>query len=421
MNKTHLVLFIILFLIFKIEAQTSVLSIADSLYQYGNYKDALKELEKVKPPTYNILIKQASIYQKTNNYSKAIDLYTRALQKKESLKIKRELGNSYLAQGNANKTIDIYEEILEKDTTNLLLKFDLAKLYTKEYRKNDAIPLLEALIKADSLNPGYYYELGKIYKNKGALGFMKSGNYFLDTYRRDSTHLKSIYELSKFYEQLKFKDSTTIFIDKGLRINPKSINFNQLKAKEAYGNKDYQTTLIYLKILEELQFKTIFTYKLFGLTYMKLEDYDNAEKYFKKALKKNYSDASLHYNMGILKKLQGDLKAAEMNFMISIMNLKPDVYKQYYEIGLINLEQNKLQKSVANFKKSYENNSNNYYALFQLALASDDFYKDKTIALKHFENYIKRFDSKDKDMTAYATKRLREMKKEFFMEGVKIE
>ena len=88
---------------------------------------------------------------------------------------------------------------------------------------------------------------------------------------------------------------------------------------------------------------------------------------------------------------------------------------------MINIEQKKLQKAVTNFKKSYENNSNNYYALFQLAIASDDFYKDKTIALKHFENYIKRFDSRDKDMTAYVTKRLREMKKEFFMEGVKIE
>lgn len=206
-----------------------------------------------------------------------------------------------------------------------------------------------------------------------------------------------------------------------MRINPKSINFNQLKAKEAYGKKDYQTALIYLKKLEDLQFKTIFTYKLFGLTYMKLEDYDNAEKYFKKVLKKNYGDASLHYNMGVLQKLKGDLKGAEFSFMFSIMSQKPDVDKQYYEIGLINLEQKKLQKAIGNFKKSYENNSNNYYALFQLALATDDFYKDKTIALKHFENYIKRFDSKDKEMTAYVIKRLKDMKKEFFMEGVKIE
>ncbi len=421
MKKTHISIFIILFIILKTEAQVSVLSVTDSLLQTGNYKNALKELEKVKPQTFYTLVKQGDIYQSVAYYSKAIEFYNKALTKKELLKVKLKLGKVYLVQGNPNQTIKIYEEILKKDSLNLILKFNLAKLYTKEYRKNDAIILLESLIKADSLNPGYYYELGKIYKNKGALGFMKSGNYFLDTYRRDTTHLKSIYELSKFYKQLKFKDSTTLFIDKGLRLNPKSINFNQLKAKEAYSNKDYQTVLIHLEKLEDLNFKTIFTYKLYGLTYMKLEDYEKAKKYFQKALKKNYNDSSLLYNMGVVQKLLGDLKRAEFSFMHSIMSQKQDIDKQYYEIGLINLEQNKFQKAIVNFEKSFKNNSNNHYSLFQLALACDDFYKDKSIALKHFENYIKRFDAKDKKMTTYVIKRLREMKKEFFMDGVKID
>jgi len=90
--------------------------------------------------------------------------------------------------------LGIYKEIIQKDSSNLLLKFNLAKLYTKEYRKKDAIPLLEELIKADSLNPEYYYELGMIYKNKGARGFLKSGNYFLSSYKIDTTYIKSVYE-----------------------------------------------------------------------------------------------------------------------------------------------------------------------------------------------------------------------------------
>ncbi len=420
MNKFLFILFIIQLSIFKIEAQTSVLSVVDSLFQSGNYILALKELEKMNPQTFTVLVKQGSIYQITRNYSKAIDLYTKALYKKESLKVKQELGKSYLGQGNSDQAIKIYEDVLKKDSLNLLLKFDLAKLYTKEYRKNDAIPLLESLIKADSLNPGYYYELGKIYKNKGASGFIKSGNYFLDTYRRDTTHLKSIYELSKFYKQLKFNDSTSMFIDKGLRLNPKSINFNQLKAKESYNKKEFDTTLVYLKKLEELNFKTMFTYKLFGLTYMKMEDYTNAEKYLEKAIRKKWNDASVHYNMGLLKKLQGDLKGAELSFLISIMNLKPDVDKQYYELGLVYL-QNDLNKATSSFKKSYENNPKNHYSLFQLALVSEDYYKDKKIALKYFKMYVEKFPSKDKEMYLYSTKRIKEITKEFFMKGVKIE
>ncbi len=420
MRKINLSIFIILFLVFKTEAQTSVLNFADSLMQIGNYKNALKELEKVKPQTYYTLVKQGEIYQKIAKYYKSIELYNKALIKKESLRVKQELGKVYLAQGNPNQAIKIYEEVLKKDSLNLLLKFELAKLYTKEYRKNDAISLLESLIKSDSLNPGYYYELGKIYKNKGALGFMKSGNYFLETYRLDTTHLKSIYELTKFYKQLRFKDSTSLFIDKGLEINSKSINFNQLKVKDLISKKRYVDALFFLEKLEELNFKFLFTYKYYGMTYMKLKDYDMAEKYFKIALKMDWKDAQVLYYLGLINKEKGDLKSAEMNFIMSMMNLKPEIDKQLFELGLIALDRKDLKKACKYFKESYENNSRNHYALFQLALASDDFYKDKKIALKYYKWYVERFSSQDKKMYDYSIRRIRDLTKEFFMEGVQI-
>jgi len=413
--------FLFLFLIFKTEAQTSVLSVVDSLTHKGNYTEALKILESIEPQTFMVLVKQGEIYQKTGNYSKAIARYNSALAKKETLRVKQELGKSYLLSGNANKAIIIYEEVLKTDSLNLLLKYDLAKLYTKEYRKNDAIPLLKELIKSDSLNPGYYYELGKIYKNKGAMGFMTSGNYFLDTYRLDTTHLKSIYELTKFYKQLKFKDSATLFIDKGLEINRKSINFNQLKVKDLYAKKQYLNTLDYLDKLEKLNFKGLFTYKYYGMTYMKLKDYELAKKYFKKAQKINWQDAQVFYYLGLIDKEQGGLKKAEMNFMMSIMYLKPEIDKQLFELGLISIEQKKSQKAIKYFKEAYENNSKNYFALFQLALVSDDYYEDKKIALKYYKRYVERFSSKDKKMYDYATKRIKHFTKEFFMDGIKIE
>ena len=421
MKKTSLTLFIILFLIFKTEAQTSVLSVADSLMQTGNYQLALKKLEKENPQTFEVLVKQGEIYQKTGSYSKAIVRYNSALAKKESIRVKQALGKSYLLSGNANQAITIYEEVLKKDSLNLLLKYDLAKLYTKEYRKNDATPLLKALIKADSLNSGYYYNLGKIYQNKGASGFMKSGNYFLDTYKLDTAHLKSIYELTKFYKQLRFKDSTTLFIDKGLVINVKSINFNQLKVKDLYARKQYVNTLGYLEKLEKLNYKGLFTYKYYGMTYMKLKDYELAKRYFKKAQKINWQDAQVLYYLGLIDKEQGDLKGAEMNFMMSIMHLKPEIDKQLFELGLISVEQKESQKAIKYFKEAYQNNSKNYFALFQLALASDDYYEDKKIALKYYKRYVERYSSKDKKMYDYATKRIKHFTKEFFMDGIKIE
>jgi tetratricopeptide (TPR) repeat protein len=410
-----------LFPVFRSVAQSADLSVADSIFRTGNYKNALNILEKIKPQDFNVLVKQGKIHQKTGNYSKAIAFYSKALQQKESLSVQQELGRSYLAHGNLDKAIRIYEEIIAKDSMNLLLKFELAKLYTREYRKDDAIPLLEDLIKADSLNPGYYYELGKIYKNKSARGFLKSGNYFLSAYRIDTTHLKSIYELTKFFDKIRFKDSTRLFIRKGLQLDPSSINFNQLMVKNLFKNKQYDSTLVYLKRLEDLNFKTLFTYKMFGFTYMKKEDYIQAKEYFKKARNIDRQDAQVLYYLGLISKENGDLKEAEMYFRMSIMYLKPEIDKQLFELGMIAQEQKNYKKAIDNFKKAYENNSRNHLALFQLALAMDNYYKDKKIPLKYYQKYVERFQDNDKKIFDYAVKRIREIRKDFFNEGVKIE
>ena len=420
MNKSLFSLFIIFFLFLKTDAQTQVLKLADSLYRIGNYKNALSKLKEA-PQTFDVLAKQGLICQKSGKYSEAIEFYTKALQKRESLVVWQELGKSYLAHGNTDKAMGIYKEIIQKDSSNLLLKFNLAKLYTKEYRKNDAIPLLEELIKADSLNPEYYYELGMIYKNKGARGFLKSGNYFLSSYKIDTTHIKSVYELTKFFNKIKFKDSTGIFIRKGLQLNPNSINFNQLYVKYLFKNKEYKQTLVYLKKLEELNFKTLFTYKMYGFTFMKLKDYEQAEKYFKKARTLDWHDAQVLYYLGLINKEKGNIKEAEMNFRMSIMFLKPEIDKQLFELGLIAIEKKEFKKAIKYFKEAYENNYKNYSALMQLALAADDYYKDKKIPLKYYQWYVERFQDKDKKSFDYAVKRIREIRKDFFNEGVKIE
>ena len=160
---------------------------------------------------------------------------------------------------------------------------------------------------------------------------------------------------------------------------------------------------------------------MYGLTYLYMEDYDNAEKYFKIALKKDYTDASIFYNLGLVYKNKEDFKNAKYYFTSSIYLLKPDVDKHYFELGLISLEENNLKDAIANFNESYKNNHKNYLALFQLALVSDKYYKDKKKTLQYFQEYIEKFSSNDKKMLDYSTQKIREFKKEYFLQGVKID
>ncbi len=418
--KKKITIIILFITVFKTEAQTSVLKTADSLLSKGNYQSALVKLKTVQKPSHRVLTKIAGIYHGIGDYTNAIVFYKQVYNLLPSNIIKEKLGRSYQASGNSTKAIELYEEVLKVKLENGLLKYELAKLYLNHQKVKKAINLFSDLSQKDMLNPNYQYQLGVAYHKLGQEGFYDSGNHFLKAYKIDSLHLKSIYNLIKFYKKLKFKDSTSLFIDKGLEINPKSISFNQLKVKDAFLKKEFDTTLVYLKILEELNSKTIFTYKMYGLTYLKLKEYEKAKYYFKFAQKIDYRDANVLFNLGLVNKALKNYKEAEMNFLMSISFQKPDIDANYYELGILQLEQKKLKKALQSFKKGYENNSRNYLILFQLAMLTDDYYKDKKIALKHYKRYIDRFSSKHTASTLYAKQRVKEIQKELFIKGEKV-
>ena len=72
------------------------------------------------------------------------------------------------------------------------------------------------------------------------------GQSYLDAFNKDTLHLKSIYELAKFLKELRYKDSTMFFINKGLKIDSVNVNFLQLKANVLYFSKDFKNAITYL-------------------------------------------------------------------------------------------------------------------------------------------------------------------------------
>ncbi len=417
--KKILTLFLYTLVVFKTEAQSSVFNMVDNLLLKGDYLQAIDLLDTQVPKTVEILDKKATIYQTTGNYNKAIKYYLEALNLEDNERIKVKLGNSYNSAGQTNDAVLIFEEIIKKDTTNLLVANSLGKLYLAKKQPNKAEKIYRFLKVADAENPNYPYQLAKSFQKQGEK--LKMGQSYLDAYNLDSLHLKSIYGLANFFKALKYKDSTMLFINKGLEIDSLNVNFLQLKANELYFSKEFKGAITYLKKLDSLNFKSVNTYEMFGMSYLNLKEIDSAEVYFRKALRIDRNNPKVLYRLGTLYYEQENFKSAKLYLILSISAGKGDLDKQFYLQGIIAKEEKELKLAVAAFEKAYQNNYNNYKALFELALASDIYYKDQKIALRHFQKYIERFGSKDKLMTSYSNKRIKEIKKEYFIKGEIVE
>ena len=91
--------------------------------------------------------------------------------------------------------------------------------------------------------------------------------------------------------------------------------------------------------------------------------------------------------------------------------------EEYFGLGTLYFETNKIPEAIKAFKEACAENSRNYKALYQVAKLSDDYYKDKKIAYKEYKKYIENFYSRDEVISVFVERRIKEIKKEYFMAG----
>ncbi len=115
-----------------------------------------------------------------------------------------------------------------------------------------------------------------------------------------------------------------------------------------------------------------------------------------------------------------DYKAAMINYMVATFKGQEDRDEEYYGLAMMYYETKKPKQAMKAFEQAFKENRGNYSALYQLAKISDDYYKEKKIAYKHYRKYIETFYDTDEDISAFVSSRIKEIKKQYFLLGVSL-
>ncbi len=362
--------------------------------------------------------KIGSIYASIDDFKNAITYYIKSLEFKENFKVQRALANAYYRVKKYKEAIIIYESLLEKDTENLIIQFQLGKLYMATNALKKASKTFKMLSLKDPQNPNYQYQLGLIAARKANGNGMLT--HFLNAYKIDTTHVKSIYQLAKTFSAIRKRDSARLFADKGLALHPRHLNLNKLKINSLFRNQKYQKSIDRLHVLDSINPNDLYTQKMLGRSYFGLDSLDLAEVYFKKAQKIDREDFNIPLNLGHIYAAKKEHYRASMYYIMARSTGKKDRSEAYYGAGMqyVALQQPKM--AIAMFKKALIENGGKYKIHYQLALTSDSFYKDKKIAYELYENYLLRFDDKDKDLTKFVISRKKALKTSLFMSGAQV-
>lgn len=413
------ILIVLLFVVVKAGAQSSAFSAIDSLFENGRYQLALKKLKEIKSPSFLSNYKTAVIYESIDNYKQTAYFLEQALIFKENKKASLKLAKAYQKIKKSNKSIVIYENLLAKDTLNLVLEYQLGKLYLTNKKIKKATLIFSDLIKKDSTNAYYSYQLGIAYSYLNKRN--KMINSFISTYKKDSTHIKAISKLALSFFKLKDKDSTYLFINKGLAIQSNHVSLNRIKINQLYREKKYEETIPILLKLDSIEKMELYNNTMLGKVYYNLENFDKAKERFKNVVKIDSEDFKMFTYLGHIDMKQKNFTSAMMNYYRATITDKHKRDEEFYGLANAYYEMKNAKRALVFYEKAFQENIKNYKAKFQIAKITDDLYKDKKMAYKHFKYYEERFLDKDKEMTAYALKRISDIKKDYFMRGEKLE
>ncbi len=372
--KYYLGYFFLLFIL-KAEAQTSASAVADSLYLIGNY-------------------------------TKAINAYAVIGDENASLQIAR----AYAAMNNNEKAIAQYQGHVKTFPESVLAKFELGKLYDKTKNYEAAISIFKDLTNLEVNNPEFYFYLGK--SLQATLDF-ENGNQALNkAVALDSTHLKSIYLLGKYYVQAEEPTNAFKVLNLGLKSAPNDVALMNLKALNHFNLGEYEPAAKLFERLLELGEKKPFVYKKLGYALANRWQYEKAKMVYRQLEKIPNSEADAYFGLGGVFLKEQQLDSAAVYIKKSIEARRYNFAAEYQDLGRIARLNGQLKKSLDYYTKAWEEQKTNQLNYWQVCILADEYYKDPKIKLRHYEKLLSDFDNLLPFLKERAQNRVTELKEE---------
>ena len=305
-------------------------------------------------------------------------------------------------------TAKAYLHILEKrDSTNTDVYVQLANIYEQQQQFPRAIKYYTILNKMKPDNPLYYRKNANLYKGYGDK--LESFRLFAKANKlnpRDILTLKGLAELSIENDQMVMADS---LINVALELDSMSVLLNYLSARSKYKQKQYyEVTEVLDKVTGQVDLNSYYN-KMLGYAYLQIDSVDLAISKFQLALVDDRSPEKLHYYLATAYEKKNNMDGAMEHYQKAVESgISPDLDLYHRNVGRIALKANKYKVAIAAYKDAYKY-GNDPVVLYYLAAATDNYYKDKSIAIGYYKKYLKS-NHNHKEYNDYAANRVRYLK-----------
>ena len=366
-------------IVFKGKAQSSPSAIADSLYATGNY-------------------------------AKAINFYA----EEGSINSRLQIARAYNAIGNFEKTIVQYRSVVEENPELQIASFELGKLLIKTKEFDEARKLFTKMVGLGKDNPEYHYYLGEAFRE------VDQPASSLVSYKKavelDSTHLRSLFQLGKYFTIKQSRDQALHYVDRGLLFYGDDVSLVNLKALIYFNDNQYEMAIPWFEKVLALGETKEYVYEKLAYCYYKEWEFEKAKENYRKMLNIDDGNSETYFSLAEVYRKNKQLDSAEFYIKEAMHIQKPIFSKGYGLLGSLAREKDDLKKALEYYRLAHKEDPENPLGYYQICTLVDRTHKDPKIKLEHYQKYLAKYGKNQSRYgvyyVKYVKKRISELKEE---------
>lgn len=345
----------------------------------------------------------------TGHYTQSINSYSKEGSQKASLQIAR----AYNAIGNLKKATIQYQHIIEHNPSWQIASFELGKLLMKRKAFDEARRLFSKLSTTNTDNPEYQYYLGETFRELGqSASSLVSYKKAVDI---DSTHLRSLFQLAKYFVITREKANALNYLNRGLDFYPDVIAFINLKALALYNNDEYDKALPLFEKLLDLGEKKEHVYTKLAYCYFKTWEFEKSKAMYQHLIQLDEDNPETYFNLGQVFYRNRQVDSAKYFVQKSIEVQQVTFEKEYGNLAYMYRMEDDLKSALKYYRLALAEDPDNAMNYYQVCALIDQTSKAPREKLKCYESSLKRLGKKRPYVSEIVAKRISELKEEIHL------
>lgn len=366
-----------------------------------------QDQDSIQTETYTIYL-EAVDYINAYQFDKALEsLSTCYIREPQNIDYLSRIAYCHTQLGRYRDAKIYLNEVLKLDSVNTIAISSLGNIYEKERNYVKAKTYYDQLVEIDSTNSFFYKKSGYLAIRLGKT--VDGIKHFLEALKFNEKDLEVIDVLSSLYISAGDLDYADQLLRRGLSLDGMNIKLLQNKAKLKQKQKKHKEVIDALEKTMIQGDSTPYYTMLLGVAYLQIDSSNKAIEFFQSIIRRKKDSEYTHHYLGLAYKAEQNFEKSEEHLAIAIDKAISNKISNYYgDLASVFEEQKKYKKAINNFQAAYNYSSKGEY-LFFIARNADFYYRDKRIAQKHYQKYLKTTDKKYRNYTENRLKELREI------------